>query len=188
MNTEHTSVVFLDRDGTIIVDRHYLHRIEHVDFLPGAVEALRLLEGMGFALVVASNQSGVALGKFSEDDVRAVHEYLQTLLAEQGVHVRGFFYCPHHPEGEVPEYAILCTCRKPGKGMADQAASSLGPIDYARSWSIGDKPTDVEFGRSLGMHQALLRSEYWTSVPEPPPNLVVNTLLEAAQKIRTSKI
>lgn len=185
---EKRKVVFLDRDGTIIADRHFLHRIEQVDLLPGAVEGLRILEGMDLELVLASNQSGVARGKFSEDDVRAIHEYLRTILAEQGVHLRGFLYCPHHPEGEIPEYAILCDCRKPGKGLATQAEGFLGPIDYPNSWSIGDKPTDVEFGKNLGMKTALLRSEYWTQAPEPPPDLIVNSLFEAAQKIRTHKI
>jgi len=184
-DTAAARVAFLDRDGTIIADRQYLHRIEQVDLLPGAVEGLRILEGMGFELVVASNQSGIARGKFTEDDARAIHEYLRTILAEQGITIRGFLYCPHHPEGEIPEYAVICECRKPGKGMAEQAVSFLGPIDYPHSWSIGDKPTDVGFGKNLGMQTALIRSEYWTSAPEPPPDLVVNSLLEAAQKIRT---
>lgn len=184
---EKRHVVFLDRDGTIIVDRQYLHRIERVDLFPGAVEGLRVLEGMRFALVLASNQSGVARGKFTEDDVRAIHEYLRTILAEQGVRLQGFLYCPHHPEGETPEYAIDCDCRKPGKGLATQAEGFLGPIDYQNSWSIGDKPTDVEFGKNLGMKTALLRSEYWTQAPDPSPDLIADSLLEAAQKIRTDQ-
>lgn len=179
------SVIFLDRDGTIIADRHFLHRIEQVDLLPGAVEALRLLDGAGFALISATNQSGVARGRFAEQDIHTVNEYLRTLLAEQGVRIRAFFYCPHHPEGSVPEYAILCSCRKPEIGMAEQAEALLGPIDYARSWSIGDKPTDVQFGQKKGMKTALLRSEYWSVPPDPRPNLIVNSLSEAAQKIRT---
>lgn len=180
-------VIFLDRDGTIIADRHYLHRIEQVDLLPGAADGLRLLEGAGFALVVATNQSGVARGRFAENDVHTVNEYLRTLLAEQGVRVSGFFFCPHHPEGSVPEYAILCSCRKPEAGMAEQTEALQGPIDYARSWSIGDKPTDVQFGQKKRMKTALLRSEYWAAPPDPKPDLIVNSLQEAAQKIRTQK-
>lgn len=182
---EKTRVAFLDRDGTIIADRHDLHRIEQVDLLPGAVEALRTLEGMDFSLVLASNQSGVARGVFTEDDVRRVNEYLRTILAEQGVHLRGLLYCPHHPEGSVPEYAILCDCRKPETGMARQAEGFLKDRDYQNSWSIGDKPSDVEFGQKLGMRTALLRSEYWSTAPSPAPTLIANTLLEVAQKIRT---
>lgn len=178
-------VVFLDRDGTVIVERHFLHRIEQVDLLPGAADGLRTLQGFGFTLLVVSNQSGVAFGKFTEDDVRTVNEYLRTILAEQGVHIAGFFYCPHHPEGEVPQYAIACECRKPGKGLAEQAASFLGPIDYGHSWVIGDKPSDVAFGAAIGARTVLLRSEYWTTPPTPAPDLVVNSLFEAAQKVRT---
>ena len=184
-NEEAVRVVFLDRDGTLIADREYLHRIEQVDLLPGAVDGLRVLAGMGFALVVATNQSGVARGKFTEDDVRKVNEYLRTILAEHGVHVRAFLYCPHHPEASIPEYALICECRKPASGMAKQAETFLGEIDYANSWSIGDKPTDIEFGQKLGMKTALLRSHYWTTPPEPKPDFIVNTLFEAAQKIRT---
>lgn len=185
MKEEKHRVAFLDRDGTIIADRQHLHRIEQVDLLPGAVEGLRTLVGMGLALVIASNQSGVARGKFTEDDVRKVHEYLRTILAEQGVHLAAFLYCPHHPEGSIQEYAFICECRKPALGLARQAESFLGEIDYPNSWAIGDKPSDVAFGQNLGMKTALIRSEYWTVPPEPKPTLVVNTLLEAAQKIRT---
>lgn len=180
-----TRVAFLDRDGTIIVDRHFLHRIEQVDLLPGAVDGLRTLEGMSFELIVVTNQSGVAHGRFSEGDVRTVNDYLRTILAEQGVHIRGFFYCPHHPEGEIPEYAITCDCRKPATGLAKQAEGLTGPIHYTRSWSIGDKPSDVEFGQRLTTQTALIRSEYWTAQPTPPPTLIVSSLFEAAQKIRT---
>ena len=182
---EKMRVVFLDRDGTLIADRQYLHRIEQVDLLPGAVDGLRILAGMGYALVVATNQSGVAHGKFTEDDVRKVHEYLRTILAEQGVHLHAFLYCPHHPEGSIPEYAFICECRKPAPGMAQQAESFFGQMDYANSWSIGDKPSDIEFGQKLGMKTALIRSEYWTALPDPKPDLTVNALFEAAQKIRT---
>jgi D-glycero-D-manno-heptose 1,7-bisphosphate phosphatase len=167
--TETIRVVFLDRDGPIVVDREALHRLSQVDLAPGAVDGLRILEGMGFALVLVSNQSGVARGRFTEDDVRAVHDYVRTILAEQGVHLRGMFYCPHHPEGSVPEYAIICECRKPAVGLARQAASLLGEINYAQSWVIGDKPSDVAFGVALGARTVLLRSRYWTVPPVPPP-------------------
>lgn len=178
-------VAFLDRDGTIIVDRKFLKRRAEVDLLPGAAAGLSRLEGNGFALVVVSNQSGVARGLFSEEAVRAIHEYLRDILAEQGVHLRGLLFCPHHPEGSVPAYAIQCRCRKPGPGLAEQAEALVGPVDYAQSWSIGDKPTDVAFAQALGMRAALLRSEYWTAPPDPPPDLIANSLLEAAQKIVT---
>lgn len=181
-------VVFLDREGTINVDKHYLHRIEQVELLPGAVDGLRALQGEGFLLVIVTNQSGVARGRFPESDAHTVNTYLSSILAEQGVHIRAVVTCPHHIEGSVPQYAIDCDCRKPKTGLARQVEAIVGPIDYGRSWSIGDKPTDHKFGAALGTKTALLRSEYWSVPPDPSPTLIVSSLLEAAQKIRVSQI
>lgn len=177
-------VIFLDRDGTINVDKHFVHRIDQVELTPGAIDGLRILEGQGFLLALATNQSGVARGRFPEHDVQKVNTYVQSILAEQGVHIRTSVYCPHHIEGSVPKYAIECECRKPKTGLAKQIEAVLGPIDYTSSWSIGDKPTDHEFGVALGTKTALIRGEYWSATPTPPPTLVVNSLLEAAQKIK----
>lgn len=180
-------VAFLDRDGTIIIDKHYLRRPEDVELLPGTVEGLRTFRDAGYVLVVVTDQSGVARGYFTEEDVRAVHARLEELLLGHGIRLAAILYCPHHPHGTVAAYALACDCRKPKPGMARQAEALRGPIDYARSWSIGDKPSDVEFGKNLGTKTALIRSEYWTSAPEPPPDLIVNSLMEAAQKIRTMR-
>lgn len=179
-------VIFLDRDGTINIDKHFVHRIEQVELIDGVADGLRLLEGAGFVLAVVSNQSGVARGRFTEGDVQTVNNYIRTVLAERGVHIRAMAYCPYHVEGSVPKYAIDHECRKPNTGMAKQIETVLGPIDYANSWAIGDKPSDHEFGVKLGAKTALIRSEYWSQAPEnPAPTLVVNSLLEAAQKIKT---
>lgn len=181
-------VAFLDQDGTIIVDREYLYRIEDVEFLPGAVRGLQTLTRMGFALVIVSNQSGVARGVYTEDDVRKVHAHLKDLLLAQRVKMRAFLYCPHLPEGTVSDYAIACDCRKPAIGMATQAEHLLGPIDYEESWAIGDKPSDVEFGQRCGTRTALIRSRYWKVVPEPSPTLVVNSLQIAVESIERYEI
>lgn len=179
-------VIFLDRDGTINIDKHFVHRVEQVELINGVVDALRVFEGAGYQLAVVTNQSGVARGRFTESDVRTVNEYLRSVLAEQGVHLRAMVYCPYHVEGTVSKYAIEHECRKPNVGMAKMIEADLGPIDYARSWSVGDKITDHEFGIKLGTRTVLLRSEYWTTVPNnPPPTIVANSLIEAAQKIKT---
>lgn len=179
-------VIFLDRDGTIHVDKRFVHRIEQVELIPGVVDGLRILQGPGFLLAVVSNQSGVARGRYPESDVQRVNTYIRDVLAEQGVHIRTIVYCPHHIEGSVPKYAIECECRKPKTGLARQVETVVGPIDYSNSWSIGDKPADHEFGVKLGMKTALLRSEYWSTPPDPPPTIVANSLLEVAQKIKAS--
>jgi D,D-heptose 1,7-bisphosphate phosphatase len=179
-------VIFLDRDGTLNVDKHFVHRVEQVELFDGAADALRIFEGAGYLLAVVTNQSGVARGRFPEADVQTVNNYLRTILSEQGVHLRAMVYCPYHVEGTVPKYAIDSECRKPNTGMAKQVEAQVGAIDYAKSWAIGDKITDHEFGVKLGARTALLRSEYWTQAPtNPAPTLVVNSLLEAAQKIKT---
>lgn len=178
-------VIFLDRDGTINVDKNFVHRIEQVELIEGAVDGLRILEGMGFLLTVTTNQSGVARGRFTEQNVQTVNNYLRTILAERGVHLRSMVYCPYSIEGTVPQYTVDHDCRKPKTGMAKQIEGITGPIDYANSWVIGDKVADHEFGVNLGAKTALIRSEYWSMPPTPAPTLVVNSLLEAAQKIKT---
>jgi D-glycero-D-manno-heptose 1,7-bisphosphate phosphatase len=179
-------VIFLDRDGTLNIDKHFVHRIEQVELVDGVSDALRIFEGAGYLLAIVTNQSGVARGRFTEADVQTVNNYVRTILAERGVHIRAMAYCPYHIEGTVPKYAMDHECRKPNSGMAKQIEAVLGPIDYAKSWSIGDKITDHEFGVKLGMRTVLLRSENWTNAPiDPVPTVVANTLVEAAQKIKT---
>jgi len=179
-------VIFLDRDGTLNIDKHFVHRIEQVELVDGVSDALRIFEGAGYLLAIATNQSGVARGRFTEADVQTVNNYVRTILAERGVHIRAMAYCPYHVEGTVPKYSMDHECRKPNGGMAKQIETVLGPIDYAKSWSIGDKITDHEFGVKLGMRTVLLRSEYWTTAPtDPAPTIVANSLVEAAQKIKT---
>ena len=111
--------ILLDRDGTIIVDRHYLSNPAEVELLPGAVAGLRRLADAGFALVVVSNQSGVARGLLTEADVAAVNARTAALLANEGIQIAGWYYCPHGPEAG-------CDCRKPAAGMAERAAAELG--------------------------------------------------------------
>ncbi|MEG6552093.1 HAD-IIIA family hydrolase, partial [Desulfocurvibacter africanus] len=111
--------VVLDRDGTIIVDKHYLADPEGVELLPGAVEGLARLAGAGLGLVVATNQSGIGRGYFGEEDLHLVNARLSEVLAEHGVHIERYYFCPHGPEAD-------CACRKPCTGLLDQAARELG--------------------------------------------------------------
>jgi len=188
MNDELKKVIFLDRDGTINVDKHFVHRIEQVELIEGVADGLRVLEGAGYIPVITTNQSGVARGRFTEQDVQTVNTYIRTILAERGVHIRAMAYCPYHVEGSVAKYAIDHENRKPNTGMAKQIEGAIGAIDYANSWSIGDKITDHEFGVKLGMKTVLLRSEYWSQAPtNPEPTIVANSVFEAAQKIKTIK-
>lgn len=146
--------VFVDRDGTLMVERDYLSDPEGVALIPGAVEALHALRTAGYALVVVTNQSGIARGLYSVDDYQAVARRLDELLDRAGAPVDGTYYCPHHPDVTGP-----CACRKPGTGMYVQAAADLG-LDLESSWYVGDKVSDVLPAATLGGRGILVRTGY----------------------------
>jgi D-glycero-D-manno-heptose 1,7-bisphosphate phosphatase len=154
--------VFLDRDGTINREVHYLSRPEQLELLPGAVEGMRRLRTAGHLLVLVTNQAGVARGYLSEDDVRAVHKRLREMLRAKGIELDAIYYCPHHPEGQGA-YRRVCPNRKPGTGMYRQAARDLG-LDLARCTVIGDKVTDLLPGIGLGCRTILVRTGYGQSL------------------------
>ncbi|HYB74027.1 MAG TPA: lipopolysaccharide heptosyltransferase II [Candidatus Sulfotelmatobacter sp.] len=148
-------VVFLDRDGTVNEEAGYLRDPADLKLIPGAVEALGLLRGRGFALVVVSNQAGVARGLMTEADVAAVNAGLARQLAGHGTAPDAFYFCPHHADHGAPPYRRACTCRKPGAGMLLQAAREHG-LDLTRAVLIGDHWTDVQAARRLGLPAALV--------------------------------
>lgn len=146
--------VFVDRDGTLIVERSYLADPEGVHLVPGATSALVDLRRAGFALVTVTNQSGIALGLYDPSDYRAVAARVEEVLEAAGAPVDATEHCPHHPEVTGP-----CECRKPGTGMHRRAAAALG-IDLARSYYVGDKVTDVLPALELGGQGILVRTGY----------------------------
>ena len=146
--------VFLDRDGTLIEDTHYLVDPRHVRLLPGAVEALRRLRAAGFACVVVTNQSAIARGMLTEDGLRLVHEELARQLAERGVALDATYHCPEAPLGGDPT-AVEHPDRKPGPGMLLRAAADLG-LDLGASWMIGDAISDALAGRNAGCRGSIL--------------------------------
>lgn len=150
--------VFLDRDGTINVEKDYLYRIEEFEFTPGAVEAIKLLNQAGYLVVVVTNQSGVARGYYTEADVATLHRHIDTVLASQGARVDAWYYCPHHDQGKPP-YNQTCDCRKPMPGMLQQAALDHA-IDLTRSWMVGDKPADIDAGQAAGCKPVLVMTGY----------------------------
>lgn len=184
MMRELKKAVFIDRDGTINVEKEYLHRPEEFEFIPGAPEAIRVLGEAGFLVVVVTNQSGVARGYYGEDDVRRLHRHMDELLARAGARVDAYYYCPHHPDSGAGEYRMECGCRKPLPGMLLQAASELG-IDLSESWMIGDKSVDVESGIAAGCSTALVLTGYGESdkgiVPSGTP--LFDNLLAASREI-----
>ncbi len=141
--------VFLDRDGTIIEDVGYLSDVGQIRILPGAAEAIRLLNSNGFKVIIVTNQAGVARGYFTESRANEINEKLVQLLADRGSVVERIYYCPHHIEGIVEKYKKECNCRKPNPGMIEQAVKELD-IDINNSYMIGDKSSDIEAGRRAG--------------------------------------
>lgn len=152
-----TKAVFLDRDGTLIKDKNYLDTPDGVEWFDGAFEALERLSESGFKLVVITNQSGVARGYMTEEDVDAIHDRIRKDLEAHGLHLEGVYYCPFLEDGDVEEYAKDSPLRKPSPGMLHQAREDLG-ISLEESWVVGDKVSDVKAGRRGGCYTVLVRT------------------------------
>jgi len=144
------SAVFLDRDGTVIREYGHFWEPNQIQLIPGAAGAIRRLKAAGFLAVLATNQSGIARGIFTEAQFWVGHRRLEALLAEEGVKLDAVYFCPHHPtEGERP-YRGPCECRKPQPGMLLQGARERG-IDLPRSYMVGDSAVDVGAGKAAGV-------------------------------------
>jgi D-glycero-D-manno-heptose 1,7-bisphosphate phosphatase len=168
-------VALLDRDGTIIAERHYLATPDGVELLPGAVDGLRRLAGLGLRLAVVTNQSGLSRGYFDRTTLAAIHERMRVLLAQGGVELEGIYVCPHTEEHD-------CACRKPRPGLVRQAAAALG-FDPADAFVLGDKACDVDLGRAVGATTFLLRTGYGDRMPpevRARADFVVDDLWQAA--------
>ncbi len=153
MNTSSSPVpaVFLDRDGVLIVDRGYPHREQDLVMIPGAADAVRRLNSLGYFVVIVTNQSGVARGMFSEDQMHAFNALLVRRLAGQGARIGAVYSCPFHKDGEVAGYIHPDhPDRKPNPGMILRAAADHD-IDLAKSFLIGDRPSDLEAARRAGI-------------------------------------
>ncbi len=149
--------VFLDRDGTINVEVGYIHRPSQVRLLPGAAQAIMSFRQAGLAVVAVSNQSGIARGRFGLEDLLAVQAEVERQLEEAGAWLDGFYYCPHHPEGEVEPFGVVCDCRKPATGLLERAARELD-LSLEGSFMVGDKRTDVACGHNAGLTSLLVTS------------------------------
>lgn len=172
--------IFLDRDGTLVHPRHYPARPEDLEIYEGVGDRLRLLAGAGFRLVVITNQSGIARGYFTAADLHLMHDHLRGELAREGVVIDGFYHCPHHVDGVVPELAIECECRKPQPGLILQAAHDL-TIDASKSWMLGDILDDVQAGNRARCRTVLvdLGTEGAPDEPERRPDFVARDTLHA---------
>jgi D-glycero-D-manno-heptose 1,7-bisphosphate phosphatase len=146
--------VFLDRDGTIVLERNYLADPDRVELVPGGAAAMRRLHDAGFALVIVTNQSGIARGLYKEADYLRVQERLTSLLAGDGVELAGVYHCPHHPDFTGP-----CDCRKPAPGLFLRASADLD-IDLTRSFFVGDRIKDIQPALIWGARGILVGTGY----------------------------
>lgn len=178
-----TPAVFFDKDGTLIPDIPYNVDPRLIRLEEQAAYGLRLLAQANFRFVVVSNQSGVARGLFEESALEnvaaAINDWMQKAA---GTALAGFYYCPHHPQGCEPAYAVECNCRKPRPGMLLRAADELG-IDLSQSWMVGDILDDIEAGRRAGCRTILIDNGHeteWLPGPLRQPHFVVPNINEAA--------
>jgi D-glycero-D-manno-heptose 1,7-bisphosphate phosphatase len=176
--------VFLDRDGTIIEEIGYLDRADRLSFFPWTIAAIQALNRAGLAVVMVTNQSGLARGFFTEAVVDDVHRRMASLLAEGGAHIDAYYYCPHHPDGKVPGLGVRCDCRKPARGLVDRAVAEFG-VDPTRSFVAGDRWLDVGLARAVGAKGVLVRTGYGDVEERNPPqgmaaDAVVDNLIAAS--------
>jgi len=151
--------VFIDRDGTINEQRGYINHTSRFVLLPSVGEAISLLNKNNHIVVVTSNQSGVARGYFPIQLVKEIHKLMEQKLAKDNAHVDGIYFCPHHPDGVVPEYSRECSCRKPDVGLIKQAEVELD-IDMETSYVIGDCLVDIEFAHNANLPGILVLTGY----------------------------
>lgn len=181
--------VFIDKDGTLIPDVPYNTDPAVISLQPCATEGLRELQNKGFLLIIISNQAGVARGYFKEEALVGVEARLKELLAVEHIKLDGFYYCPHHPEGTIKEYSIVCDCRKPAPGLFLRAAGDFN-IDLKESWMIGDILNDVEAGKNAGCRSILIdngNETEWLAGNNRVPDHSVKNINEAALLILNEK-
>lgn len=173
--------IFLDRDGTI--NRHigFLRKPEELELLPGAIDAIKLINSSGYLAIVITNQPVIARGEVTVDGLNIIHEKLETLLGREGAYIDSLYYCPHHPdkgfEGEIPELKFDCDCRKPKPGLILRATKDFN-IELGSSWMIGDGANDVVCGKNAGCRTALIGNNV-----ELEADVMADCLLIAVEEI-----
>ncbi len=151
--------VFIDRDGTINVEKGYVHKVEDFELIPGAEEALQLLTKAGIKIYIVTNQAGIAKGLFTEADFHRLTDYMLDCFSKNSIKIERVLYCPHHPEGIIPQYAIRCQCRKPKTFLL---RNIIGEQHYEvdELALVGDKKSDIEAGTALGLDTYLVLTGY----------------------------
>lgn len=170
--------VFFDRDGVLNVDKNYLYKAADLTWIDGAMDAIQWCNAHDYWVFVVTNQSGIARGYYTEADVHAFHQHMQQCLVSRAAHIDAFAYCPHHPQGTVPQYTMDCPCRKPKAGLITTLLAEW-PVDAARSVLIGDSQRDLDAAHAAGIAAALftggnlydfLHVQWCNRTPLQPPD------------------
>lgn len=156
--TAPTRALFLDRDGVINVDHGYVHRPEDTEWVSGIFDLCATARDLDYALVVVTNQAGIARGYYSEEQFQQYSDWLRSQFEQRGTPLLAIYYCPHHPTEGVGEYRRACRCRKPEPGMIERARDEL-QLDLAASALIGDQPSDIVAARTAGVGRWLQLGE-----------------------------
>ncbi len=151
--------VFLDRDGTINIEKNYVHKIEDFELIPGTIEALRLLTDCNIKTYIITNQAGIARGYFTEDQFHELTSYMLSCFEKNECKIEEVLYCPHHPEGIIPKYTQKCLCRKPGTKLIEDVIKR-DRININRVSLVGDRDSDIEAGHRLGLTTYLVLTGY----------------------------
>lgn len=179
-------IAFLDRDGTINIEKNYLYEIDKFEFVPGVIEGLKMLEKNNFLLVVVTNQSGIARGYYDEEDYIKLTNWMRNDLKRRGVDIKKCFYCPHHPEAKVKKYQTICNCRKPETKLFHKAITELSveyDLDIENSVAIGDKERDLKICEELNIKGYLIARHASAKSKKENNIYFVNDLLEAVKCI-----
>lgn len=150
-------VVFIDRDGTINVEKNYVYRVSDFELIPESLEALQKLTQIGALIYVITNQAGIAKGHYSEEDFHVLNQYFLDLMESSSVKIEDILYCPHHPEGKVPQYTMACECRKPGTALIEKVFENHSSEKAA---IFGDRNTDILAGKKVGIASYLVLTGY----------------------------
>jgi D-glycero-D-manno-heptose 1,7-bisphosphate phosphatase len=174
---------FLDRDGIINIDSGYVHRIDDFHFMAGIFELCAALHEAGYGLIVVTNQAGIARGIYTVEQMNTLHAWMREQFGLRGVPLAQVYYCPHHPEGVVPEYARACECRKPKPGMLLKARDEM-KVDLSASLLLGNQETDIGAGLAAGVGTTVLLAEGMP--PTSRASLIVRSLGELPRRLALS--
>jgi len=178
--------VFLDRDGTINVDKGYTFKKEDLELIPRVVEGLKLLQEGGYKIIITTNQSGIARGYFTEEDYFAFREEMHKRLEEQGVSISAEYFCPHHSEKGIGKYKVDCNCRKPKTGMLEEAARDFN-LNLKDCWIMGDHESDIQVGKNAECKTIHILTGHVT-IPIKEADFIARDMIEAAHYIiKTNK-